>query len=91
MSKFNIGKYIKLFFIYWAPEILNNEPITHKSDVWAVGVLIFVLLTGEYPFDIKKEDSVINNIKDTNVNWRPMLENPRMLNLLRNMLTADQS
>lgn len=91
VSKYNIGKYIKQFFIYWAPEVFNGEPITIKSDVWAVGVVIFVLLTGEYPFDTNKEDSLMNNIRDANVNWRPMIDHPKMVALLRNVLCAKPS
>lgn len=91
ISKYNIGRYIRQFFIYWAPEVFNGEEITIKSDVWSVGVVIFVLLTGEYPFDIKKEDSLMNNIKEATVNWRPMIDYPKMVNLLRNVLCAKPS
>lgn len=91
ISKFNIGRYIRQFFIYWAPEVFNGDEITTKSDVWAVGVVIFVLLTGEYPFDIRKEDSLMNNIKEANVNWRPMIDYPKIVNLLRNVLCVKPS
>ena len=89
LSKYNITRFIKLYFIYWAPEVFKDEEITIKSDVWSVGIIIFILLTGEFPFDIKKEDSLINNIREANVNWRPLIDHPKILNLLRNMLVVD--
>ncbi|XP_014254194.1 serine/threonine-protein kinase 17A-like [Cimex lectularius] len=42
---------------YIAPEILNYEPISLATDMWSVGVLLYVLLTGCSPFggDTKQE------------------------------------
>ena len=34
---------------YMAPELLNGEPATIASDVYAMGVLLFYLLTGQHP------------------------------------------
>jgi novel protein kinase C epsilon type len=33
-----------------APEIVKNLPYGHAVDWWAVGVMLFVMLTGELPF-----------------------------------------
>ncbi|XP_045126429.1 serine/threonine-protein kinase par-1-like [Portunus trituberculatus] len=35
---------------YVAPEIILYEPITTKTDMWSLGVLVYVLLTGFLPF-----------------------------------------
>ncbi|XP_015116640.1 serine/threonine-protein kinase 17B-like [Diachasma alloeum] len=42
---------------YVAPEVLNYEPISLATDMWSVGVLLYVLLTGCSPFggDTKQE------------------------------------
>ncbi|XP_066998235.2 serine/threonine-protein kinase 17A [Anabrus simplex] len=42
---------------YVAPEILSYEPISLATDIWSVGVLAYVLLTGCSPFggDTKQE------------------------------------
>nr|XP_053630080.1 serine/threonine-protein kinase 17B-like [Cherax quadricarinatus] len=42
---------------YVAPEILQYEPISLATDMWSVGVLTYVLLTGHSPFggDTKQE------------------------------------
>ncbi|KAL1516515.1 hypothetical protein ABEB36_000423 [Hypothenemus hampei] len=45
--------------MYAAPElILGQQYLGHEVDVWAMGVLLFALLTGSLPFD----DSVIDNL-----------------------------
>ncbi|CAL4068028.1 unnamed protein product, partial [Meganyctiphanes norvegica] len=42
---------------YVAPEVLQYEPIRLATDMWSVGVLAYVLLTGHSPFggDTKQE------------------------------------
>lgn len=42
---------------YVAPEVLQYEPLCLKTDIWSVGVLAYVLLTGCSPFagDNKQE------------------------------------
>jgi len=37
---------------YIAPEILRRRPIANeKIDIWSLGVLLFVMVTGAYPFE----------------------------------------
>ena len=33
-----------------APELLRGEPATERSDIWAVGVLLYEMATGKRPF-----------------------------------------
>mmetsp|Transcript_33659 Transcript_33659/g.84826 ORF Transcript_33659/g.84826 Transcript_33659/m.84826 type:complete len:304 (+) Transcript_33659:211-1122(+) len=33
-----------------APEVASRKPYGHGCDVWAAGVVIFMLLSGDYPF-----------------------------------------
>lgn len=41
---------------YMAPERLNEEGVTHQSDVYSLGVVMYELLTGRVPF---QADSVV--------------------------------
>jgi serine/threonine protein kinase len=39
---------------YMAPELVTSQAYSEKSDVWAVGVILYVLLIGELPFAHRK-------------------------------------
>jgi eukaryotic-like serine/threonine-protein kinase len=41
---------------YWAPEQIMGEELTRATDVYAVGVLLFQMTTGQYPFRILDMD-----------------------------------
>ncbi|RKZ37413.1 MAG: serine/threonine protein kinase [Gammaproteobacteria bacterium] len=36
--------------LYMSPEQLKDEPVTNQSDLYALGVVMFELLTGHHPF-----------------------------------------
>ena len=38
------------FFLSLAPEILNYNPITTAADLWSLGAVLYVMLTGYSPF-----------------------------------------
>ncbi|KAI4873615.1 hypothetical protein NFI96_016682 [Prochilodus magdalenae] len=54
---------------YVAPEVLSYEPISTATDMWSIGVLTYVMLTGESPFlgDTKQETFL--NISQVNVDY----------------------
>ncbi|KAM3917071.1 serine/threonine-protein kinase 17B [Leptodactylus fuscus] len=46
---------------YLAPEVLNYEPITTSTDMWSIGVICYMLLTGESPFaGIDNQETYLN-------------------------------
>ncbi|XP_043255290.1 obscurin-like isoform X3 [Colletes gigas] len=47
---------------YRAPEVYNEEPAHPQTDVWMVGVLMYVLLSGIPPFRGKDPDETRQNI-----------------------------
>lgn len=47
---------------YMAPELLLGQPPSVASDLYAVGVLLFELLTGKMPFEATSEPALIDAI-----------------------------
>lgn len=46
---------------YVAPEIIRNQPASVASDIYAVGILMYEMLTGKYPYSGKDQGVVANN------------------------------
>ncbi|KAM4533602.1 serine/threonine-protein kinase 17A [Odontesthes bonariensis] len=54
---------------YVAPEILNYEPISIATDMWSIGVLAYVMLTGFSPFLGEDKQETFLNISQLNVSY----------------------
>ncbi|XP_031415279.1 serine/threonine-protein kinase 17A [Clupea harengus] len=54
---------------YVAPETLNYEPITTATDMWSIGVLTYVMLTGISPFLGEDKQETFLNISQVNVSY----------------------
>jgi len=46
--------------MYMAPELFADQPASPQSDIYAVGVLMFRLLTSRYPVEATSIDALIN-------------------------------
>jgi len=47
---------------YCAPEQIQYEPVSEKSDIWSLGVIAFVLLSGQSPFKFSQDHETQNAI-----------------------------
>ena len=45
------------------PEGLKGESLNMKYDLWSVGVLIYYMIKGKYPFEGRRDAVVINQIE----------------------------
>lgn len=55
---------------YMAPEIINKVKYnSKKSDVWALGILLYKLLTGKYLFHGDNNEEIYQKIKNWNNNF----------------------
>ena len=53
---------------YMAPEIVKREKyIAQYSDIWSLGVLLYSMLYGRFPFKGKTQKELFENIKKYNV------------------------
>ena len=55
---------------YAAPELIQNLPYNLEIDVWSLGVIIYYIFTGCYPFKGKTEDDIEENILEENVEFK---------------------
>ena len=47
---------------YMAPEVIDEE-YTEKCDVWSCGVIMFMLLSGNPPFQGNSDEEIMKNVK----------------------------
>ena len=47
--------------LYMAPEIARKKQYNEKSDMWAIGIVIFVMLTGRIPYR-EREPTKLNRL-----------------------------
>ena len=50
--------------LYMAPEVIKHIPYDQSADMWSVGVLLFMLLTGVPPFGAQTEKELFDQIRN---------------------------
>lgn len=77
---------------YMSPEVVDGAEHTEKVDVWSIGVVMFVCLTGILPFEAPTQAEYLENVKTQPFN-KMCLEKVRcsrsLIDLISWMLTKD--
>ncbi len=66
LSKYWEGKPFKAFQgtpYYVSPEVLKKDEVTDLCDEWSLGVCLYRMVTGEYPFNGNDFTDLFENIK----------------------------
>lgn len=77
---------------YMAPEIIDGF-YTYKTDIWSVGVILFIMMTGKFPFEGQKHHELFNKIKHENYNHKELKNkkcSEEVKDLIKKLLVKDQ-
>jgi calcium-dependent protein kinase len=67
---------------YAAPEVLERKPYGKEADIWGLGIVTYILLTGLSPFEDNSESEIIRKTINENPSfihecWKPLSEAAR--------------
>lgn len=74
---------------YISPEMCENKPYDKKSDIWALGCVVFELATLKYAFTAKNMKSLMSRIIKADHNLIPDGTNPKIRHLIKKLLNAN--
>jgi len=77
---------------YMAPEMIDSDTFTQSVDVWGIGVITYVVLSGSLPFFDNDENKLMDKIVDQPVEfkskkWEKISDNAK--DFIKKMLTKD--
>jgi len=77
---------------YMSPEQAKGRGVDKRSDVWALGCVLYELLTGRQAFDGEDVSETLASILRSEPDWNALPENvpPAVVALLRRMLEKDR-
>jgi calcium-dependent protein kinase len=76
---------------YIAPEVLKKL-YNYKCDVWSMGIILFILLSGEPPFKGKEDEEILANVMNAPLEFKKpiwMVVSDAVKDLIRKMLTRN--
>ena len=88
-SKILIGAAIPHTLVYWAPELLKLESYGLPVDIWALGVSLYQIITGELPFDTSNEENFRDDVITATVDWSRLEGYHSIGTIIENCLRPD--
>ncbi|MBK8430405.1 MAG: protein kinase [Chloroflexi bacterium] len=75
---------------YMAPEIFLGQPATEASDLFALGVIMYELLTGQHPFSAPTKNELIGNVLEQQPDMWPISGiHPNLVPLMDGLLAKN--
>jgi len=53
--------------LYMAPEIMTDDTYNNKVDLWSIGIILYVMLTGKHPYNAKTHYQLIHQIQKNKI------------------------
>lgn len=74
---------------YLSPELILERPYDHRSDVWAIGVVLYELLTLKHPFNASDMKGLMQRILKVQYDPIPTMYSSEIRNLVPKLLVKD--
>jgi serine/threonine protein kinase len=74
---------------YTAPELIKGDGYNDSVDIWGIGIVFFMLLTGEYPFNGSSKTSIFKRIQEKRIHYSQYNFDKKEINLLKLLLKKD--
>lgn len=71
---------------YTSPELLEGYGYGDSVDIWGIGIILFMLLTGKYPFDGSSRKSIFKRIKNKHIDYNRFNLSETEIHLLKRLL-----
>ena len=75
-----------------APEIFNEKKYNEKADIWSIGIVLYILLTGKAPYFGNDDEKIIAQAKKGIYNRNLLIDvkiSKQALNLITRLLSKD--
>ena len=69
---------------YISPEILFKNKVYHNTDIWSVGILVYLLYTSKFIFDMEEEEYIFNLQSEYRAS---LIKNEKLKNVSCNLKT----
>ena len=77
---------------YLSPELCENKPYNHKSDVWSLGCVVYEMMTGSHPFNAQNQGALfIKILKGKYAPVRTLAYSHDLKELMDRCLTVNQT
>jgi Tol biopolymer transport system component len=73
---------------YMAPEALSGLPADARTDIWALGIVLYEMVTGEQPFRGETRAELLSKILTADPDWEA-IEHPQLRQLIATCLAKD--
>ena len=80
---------------YCAPEIIIDEPYSKPVDLWSLGVMTYLMVSGKLPFNAEDENEIARQVvyDEPNYTRNPIWKtiSPECLDFIQKLLNKDQN
>lgn len=77
--------------MYMAPEIINKQDYSIKSDLWSVGIIIYQMIYGRVPFEVSNFVQLIKKVNNEKISFedKQIKISALGIDLIKNLLQVD--